>query len=69
MIFSLINPTVARSQGVLQEIEQTGVLKVGIRIAIKRPINTITDILTKLAGGTSPFIGVTISAADKCSGL
>lgn len=38
-------------------------------IAIKCPINTITDILTKLAGATSPFIGVTISAADKCSGL
>lgn len=31
IIFSLIHPAVAKSQGVLQEIEQTGVLKVGIR--------------------------------------
>lgn len=38
-------------------------------VITKRQINTITDILTRLAGGTSPFIGVTISAQDKCSGL
>ncbi len=31
IIFSLINPAVARAQAVLQEIQQTGVLKVGIR--------------------------------------
>ncbi|NEO55554.1 MAG: transporter substrate-binding domain-containing protein [Okeania sp. SIO3B5] len=31
IIFSLINPGVARSQSVLQEIQQTGVLKVGMR--------------------------------------
>ncbi len=31
-------------------------------VVTKRQINTITDILTRLAGGTSPFIGVTISA-------
>lgn len=29
----------------------------------------ITDILTRLAGDTSLFIGVTISAQDKCSCL
>ncbi len=38
-------------------------------VVTKRQINTITDILTRLAGGTSPFIGVTISAQDKCRGL
>lgn len=38
-------------------------------IRIKLSISRITDVLTKLAGATSPFIGVTISAADKCSGL
>ncbi|NET76387.1 hypothetical protein [Okeania sp. SIO1F9] len=31
IIFSLINPGVAQSQEVLQEIKQTGVLKVGMR--------------------------------------
>lgn len=38
-------------------------------ILTNNTINTITNILTKLAGATSPYIPVTISAADKCSGL
>ncbi|MCL2923451.1 MAG: transporter substrate-binding domain-containing protein [Trichodesmium sp. MAG_R04] len=38
-------------------------------VVTKRKITTITDILTRLAGDTSLFIGVTISAQDKCSGL
>ena len=31
IIFAVINPGFARAQGVLQEIQKTGVLKVGIR--------------------------------------